>query len=141
MSIKLTRWRGLAGLVAELGIYAKEIQELRLARALSRAAALIQRDARAAIGGLSGLRNRTGRLRASITWDLRRTRKGNIVAKVGPEGMPQKLYGWIQETGSTSWSSRPFLTPATERNRRNFERLVGSASDIFSSTKRRAGVS
>ena len=65
----------------------------------------------------------TGRLRASITHEVREIAKGVIQGKVGTN----VSYGFFQELGSSRTPASPYLRPALEKNWPEIVRMIRGA--------------
>ena len=65
----------------------------------------------------------TGRLRASITHEVREIAKGVIQGKVGTN----VSYGIFQELGSSRTPASPYLRPALEKNWPEIVRMIRGA--------------
>jgi hypothetical protein len=85
-----------------------------VARELARRAVKVTNQAKLNATDRPGPRVDTGRLRSSITWEVRESR-GTIVARIGTN----VEYGFYLETGLTRNGRRfPFLAPALRAGRR-----------------------
>jgi hypothetical protein len=79
-----------------------------VARDLARRAIRVQNQAKINASGRPGPRVRTGRLRSSISWRLRTTSHGTLVADIGTN----VFYGRFLETGLRNGRRYPYLTTA-----------------------------